>query len=255
MDAATRVAEGFIDASRRRALGAARGEVVEIDGLVMTFTNLADGSLNGGHAAHDPRDPAGAVAAAEAAALERGQPLGLDIERGRFPGLEKALTAAGLTRLFSRPAMVMDVAALHRRGAPPGLAVVPVRDAAGLAAMVEVEIEAFGTDPEVARGLLSDGMVRDPQTRPFVGKLDGHPVGQSIATHHERSVGIFGVGVRSSARRRGIGTAMTVMAATAFPPADLAWLHPTPDAGGLYERLGFREVAVWDVWTRPVIPG
>lgn len=245
------MAAGFVEAEGRRALGAQRGEVVELDGVLMAFSNLADESLNGGLAFDAPTDPAAAIAAADAAASERGQPLGLEVERGRFPELEAALAAAGLTRLFSHPAMTAEPSALRRPLTPSGLHVLQVVDGAGLAAMAHIETDAFGTDPEVARGLLSTGMVRDPETRAFVGMLDREPAGQSIATHHNGAIGVFGVGVRSSVRRRGIGSAMTVVAASAFPDADLVWLHPTDGARSMYERLGFREVAVWDVWTRP----
>jgi hypothetical protein len=42
-----------------------------------------------------------------------------------------------------------------------------------------------------------------------------------------------------------------VIAARSFP-ADLAWLHTDdPQARSVYERLGFREVAQWEVWVRP----
>jgi len=251
MDDAARVAAGFVEAERRRALSTPIGEVVELDGVVLAFTNLADPALNPGIVVAVPSDPSAAIAKAEGAAAERGHPLGLEIERGRFPEVEAALVAAGFAPFLSNPAMTVDAAEIGRAGPPEGAHVTHVVDAAGLAAMVHVETEAFGTDLEVARGLLSMGMVRDPQTRAFVALLDGEPVAQSIATHHDGATGIFGVGVRSSARRRGIGSAMTAIAAAAFRDADLVWLHAVGAARSLYERLGFREVAAWDVWGRP----
>jgi ribosomal protein S18 acetylase RimI-like enzyme len=138
------------------------------------------------------------------------------------------------------------------RPAPPAdLHVSAVADDTGRAAMVHVETDAFGTDLEVARGLLSRQMLEDPDARAFIGMLNRSPVAQAIAYHHKGAIGVYGVGVRSNARRRGIGGAMTVIAALAFPGADLVWLHPTDMARSMYERLGFHEVAVWDVWTRP----
>ena len=252
MDPAARVTAGSLEAQRRRALAVANGEVVPLDGITMAFTNLADESLNGGIVHAMPADAARALAAAGAAAAARGQPLGLEVERGRFPALEEALAPAGLTRLFSHPAMTAEPRRLRQAPAPADLRVSEVTDADDLAAMVRVETEAFGTALEVARGLLSIGMVRDPRTRAFVGTVDGEPVAQAIATFHAGAVGIFGVGVRSSVRGRGIGSAMTEVAASAFPGSDLAWLHPTDRARPMYERLGFREVAMWDVWTRPM---
>lgn len=251
MGAAERVAEGFVAAERRRALAAPHGEVVELDGIVMAFTNLPDESLNAGLVEGMPADPEGTIAAAAAAAHERGHPLGLEVERDRHPQLEAAFTAAGLTRLFSHPALVADPGSMWRPPSPPGLRMTSVVDPTGLAAMVSVETEAFGTDPEVARGLLSPALLRDQETRAFVGMMDHRPVAQSIGYHHRDAVGVFGVAVHPHARRRGIGAAMTVAAATSFPDVDLVWLHPTEMARSMYERLGFREISVWDVWTAP----
>jgi ribosomal protein S18 acetylase RimI-like enzyme len=71
---------------------------------------------------------------------------------------------------------------------------------------------------------------------------------------HLGAVGIFGVTVVPRARRRGIGRALTLHAARAFPGADLVWLHPTERARPLYEGLGFEIVASWEVWTRHESP-
>lgn len=251
MGEAERVAEGLEAAARRRALTAPRGEVVELDGVVMTFTNLPDESLNGGIVVAMPADPARTIAAAAAAAHQRNQPLGLEVERDRHPELEAALATAGLTKLFSHPALIADPATMWRPPAPTGLQTMSVVDPTGLAAMVSVEIEAFGTDPQSARGLLSPGLLHDRDTRAFIGTMDRRPVAQAIAYRHQRSVGVFGVAVLPPARRRGIGSAITVAAATGFADVDLVWLHPTRMARSMYERLGFREVAVWDVWTTP----
>lgn len=248
---AERVAEGFVAAERRRALAAPHGEVVEFDGIVMAFTNLPDESLNGGVVVGMPADPAGTIAAAAAAAHERSQPLGLEVERDRHPELEAALAAAGLTRLFSHPALVADPASMWRPPPPPGLRMMRVVDPTGLAAMVSIEIEAFGTDREVARGLLSPRLLHDPDGHAFIGMMERRPVAQSIAYHDQHAVGVFGVAVLPHARRRGVGAAITVAAATSFADVDLVWLHPTRVARSMYERLGFREVAIWDVWTVP----
>jgi GNAT superfamily N-acetyltransferase len=68
---------------------------------------------------------------------------------------------------------------------------------------------------------------------------------------HEGAVGVFGVGVVPRARRRGLGAALTVAAARAFPGADLAWLHPSEMARHMYEQVGFVRVSDWEVWSRP----
>jgi ribosomal protein S18 acetylase RimI-like enzyme len=253
MDVVERVRSGFADAGRRRALSVPGGEVVELDGVEMMFSNLPDEGQNAGLVTGLPADPAGTIAAAAAAADERGQPLGLEVERGRFPELEAALTEAGFTKLFAKPALTADPRSMWRPAPPAGVHVSIVTDDTGRAAMIGVETETFGTDLEVARGMFSRRMLEDPDTRAFVGMMDRRPIAQAIAYHHRGAVGVYGVGVRSNARRRGIGAAITVIAASAFPDADLVWLHPTDMARSMYERLGFHEVAVWDVWTTPAI--
>jgi ribosomal protein S18 acetylase RimI-like enzyme len=71
---------------------------------------------------------------------------------------------------------------------------------------------------------------------------------------HLGAVGVFGVAVVPRARRRGIGRALTLHAARAFPGADMAWLHPTEPARPLYEDLGFETVSTWEVWAREAGP-
>lgn len=251
MDVVERVRSGFADAERRRALSVPGGEVVEFDGIVMGFTNLPDDAQNGGLVTEVPADVGWALELAAAASEERGHGLGLQVERGQSPKLEAALADAGLTKLFAKPALAADPRSMWRPPPPADLRVSTVVDDLGRAAMVHVETDAFGTDLEVARGLLSRNMLEDPDTRALLGMWNRSPVAQAIAYHHQGAVGVYGVGVRSEARRRGIGGAMTVLAASAFPDADLVWLHPTDMARSMYERLGFHEVAVWDVWTRP----
>ena len=251
MDVVERVRSGYADAERRRTRFVRGGEVLELDGVVMGFTNLPDDAQNGGLVTSMPADPVSTIEAAAAAAAERGHGLGLEVERGRFPELEAALANAGLTKLFAKPALAADPRSMWRPARPADLHVSAVVDDTGRAAMVHVETDAFGTDLEVARGLLSRRMLEDPDIRAFIGMLNRSPVAQVIAYHHQGAIGVYGVGVRSNARRRGIGGAMTVIAAVAFPGADLVWLHPTDMARSMYERLGFHEVAVWDVWTRP----
>jgi hypothetical protein len=253
MDVVERVRSGYADAERRRTRSVRGGEVVELDGVEMGFSNLPDDAQNGGLVTAMPADAAETIRAAGAAAAERGHGLGLEVERGRFPELEAALVDAGLTKVFAKPALAADPYSMWRPAPPADLHVSTVVDDTGRAAMVHVETEAFGTDLEVARGMLSRRMLEDPDSRALIGMLNGSPVAQAITYHHRGAVGVYGVGVRSNARRRGIGGAITVIAASAFPGADLVWLHPTDMARSMYERLGFHEVAVWDVWTASAV--
>src|SRR5262245_32016295 len=99
-----RVSVGYAQGLRHRALAVEGGEVFEGDGIAVALSNLPAAELNAAFVAHPPRDPAGALAAAEAAFRARGHPFfGMELEAGRYPEVFEAARAAGLVRVHSRP--------------------------------------------------------------------------------------------------------------------------------------------------------
>ena len=126
----------------------------------------------------------------------------------------------------------------------------PVTDRRGAAAIARVEQDGFGSEPEIAERFYAAASYGGDGARSFVAWDGDEPVGMAAAYLHAGAIGIFGVAVVPAARRRGIASALSVIAARAFP-ADLAWLHTNDaQARSVYERLGFREVAQWEVWVR-----
>jgi GNAT superfamily N-acetyltransferase len=251
VDAAERIASGFVEAERRRLRMIPGSTVVDLDGVVVALSNLADPELNGGFVTGVPADPAATIAEAVRIAVDHGQTPALEVEPARFPEVVEALAAQGFTGLFGRPGMAVDLDALWRPPMPATLQIRPVADAGGLAAAAQVDRAAFGSSPGTAAALYPRMMLREEGVRAFVGTMDGAPVAAAVGHLHEGSVGVFGVAVVPSSRGHGVGTAMTAAAATAFGcEADLAWLHPDEGTRAMYERLGFREVSAWEVWTR-----
>ena len=252
MDVADRVAASALEAERIRALTVEGGEVLEVEGLVVTLTNLPAPELNGVRVANAPVDPAGALAAAERLFLDRGHRFfGIEVEVGRHPTVEEAIRRAGLERVEAWPAMAVAVGGLPETPTPDGVTIRSVTDPSDLPAVRTIEVEAFGTASDVVDRFIGPGLLADHHVRAFTAWLDRDPVGEAFAYRTEATVGIFGVGVLAEARRRGIGAALTGAAARAFgEAADLAWLQPSTMAEGLYERLGFRTVSRWEVWAR-----
>jgi ribosomal protein S18 acetylase RimI-like enzyme len=252
MDVADRVASAALDAERIRALAVEGGEVLEVEGLVVTLTNLPAPELNGVRVASAPVDPNGALAAAEQLFRDRGHGFfGIEIEVGRHPSVERAILDVGLERVEAWPAMAVAVGGLPEATPPDDVTIRSVRDVSDLPAVRAVEVGTFGTPSDVAERFVGPGMLADHHVRMFTAWSDGEPVGEAVAYLTETTVGIFGVGVLERARRRGIGTALTLTAARAFgDAADLAWLQPSTMAERLYERLGFRTVSRWEVWAR-----
>ena len=250
MDVQERIAIGFAEADRKRRANVNGAEVFEIDGLLLAFANVPDPPVNAVHVLSEPADPVAAFTAAEHAFRERDRPIGVDVAVGRHPSVDDAIREIGLTRLFAWPGMAVDVAALPEAVLPDGIRVEPVTDERGAAAVAHVEQVGFGSETEIAERFYAASSYPVEGGRSLVAWDGEDPVGMAAGYLHEGAIGIFGVAVVPAARRRGIASALSVMAARAFP-ADLAWLH-TDDAQArsVYERLGFREVAQWEVWIR-----
>ncbi len=251
-DVGERIAIGFAEAERTRRANVPGAEVLEIDGLLLAFANVPDPPVNSVHVLSEPADPVAAFTAAEQAFRERDRPIGVDIAVGRHPSVDRAIREIGLTRLFSWPGMAVDVADLPEAVLPDGIRVEPVtdetkrgRDRARGAGRVRLRARD-------RRTVLRGGVLRCARAcgRSWRGTATS-PWAWRPRTCTQGAIGIFGVAVVPAARRRGIASALSVIAARAFP-ADLAWLH-TDDAQAraVYERLGFREVAQWEVWIRP----
>jgi ribosomal protein S18 acetylase RimI-like enzyme len=77
-----------------------------------------------------------------------------------------------------------------------------------------------------------------------VGRLDGERVAVGIALDHDGDCGIFNLGTKARARRRGMGTAVT--AALVHDARDrgceTASLQSTPMAERVYTAVGFRDL-------------
>jgi predicted GNAT family acetyltransferase len=131
-----------------------------------------------------------------------------------------------------------------------GVRIEPASGERGANGIGVVDMAAFEDPAEVAHGFYGRSMHEASDARWFVAWEDDAPVGMAAAHLHAGAVGVFGVGVVPTARRRGLGAALTLAASRAFPGADLAWLHPSEMARHLYEQLGFAQVAEWEVWSR-----
>jgi GNAT superfamily N-acetyltransferase len=79
--------------------------------------------------------------------------------------------------------------------------------------------------------------------RCWVACLDGEPAGVGLSFVGAGAVGLYGIGTLPQARRRGVGTALTLvpMLQARDEGVDTAILHATPDGEKLYPRLGFTE--------------
>jgi ribosomal protein S18 acetylase RimI-like enzyme len=253
-DVGERIALGFVEAERQRRARVPGAEVVEIDGLLLAFANVPDPPVNSALVISEPNDPAAALVTAEAEFRERDRVFGMDVAAGRHPSVDRAVRSAGFSLLFSWPAMAARVDDLPERSLPEGVRLEPVSDARDSSAVAHVERSLLDpTELEdgsgIAERFYGPASYGVEGARAFVAWEGNEPVGIASAHLREGAVGILGVGVVPHARRRGIASALSMIAARAFP-ADLAWLHAAEGAQSMYTQLGFREVAEWEVWVR-----
>jgi GNAT superfamily N-acetyltransferase len=250
MDLPERVADAVLEAERARAEVVEGGEVVEVQDLLVALSNLPAPELNGARVIREPADPVAAIEAARDVFRSRGHPFfGMEIEVGRHPAVDAAVRTTGLRNVERWPAMAVPIAEIPTLGDPEGIEIRRAERPADLDAVRAVETATFGTPADVAERFVGRRMLEDDRVRMFVAWADGEPVGEATGYLANGTVGIFGVGVVTAARRRGIGAALTARAAAAFGDrADLVWLQPSDIALGMYERLGFARVSDWEVW-------
>jgi ribosomal protein S18 acetylase RimI-like enzyme len=250
MHLADRIVAAGLEGERVRAEVVDGGEVVEVDGLLVSLSNLPASELNGTRVIREPDDPPTALDAARAVFRGRGHPFfGIEIEVGRHPAVEEAVRAAGLRRVDGWPTMAARIADLPAERGPEGVTIREARHHDDLEAVRSVEVATFGTPRDIAERFVGLRMLEDDRVRVFTAWIDGEPVGEASGYLLHDTVGIYGVGVVESARRRGIGAALTLRAARAFEDrTDLAWLQPSDMARTMYDDLGFRSVSDWEVW-------
>jgi GNAT superfamily N-acetyltransferase len=72
----------------------------------------------------------------------------------------------------------------------------------------------------------------DPRFRVWLGRVDGRPVGAAMAYAGDEVVGVYGVAVAPSARRRGYGAALTWRATRVAPGLPVSAPPPSSARAG-----------------------
>jgi acetyltransferase (GNAT) family protein len=104
-------------------------------------------------------------------------------------------------------------------------------------------------DATIPQGAIHPAAILDdPNMEMFLGRVGGRAIGAAMGYRTADAVGVFGVAVVASARRRGYGTALTcaAMLTDSGLPCVLA---PSPDGAPLYAELGFTPVGELTIWS------
>jgi GNAT superfamily N-acetyltransferase len=162
--------------------------------------------------------------------------------------LDERLEAAGLLDAGrDSPGMATALADIdEERARPRGVAVEPAQDEAGLQLWGRMFCEAHGAPPAAAQAWIDAARrlgFHDLPWEHWLARIDGRPVGLGLSFLGGGVVGLYGIGTLPAARRRGVGSALTLvpMLKAREEGYAAAILHATPDGELLYPRLGFRE--------------
>ena len=169
--------------------------------------------------------------------------------------LEAGLAAVPLAHGLERHPVPYPGMVLHPLPEPPAPASGVAIAAAGVEDREEfLEIvEAAGLRASRRGGALHFGLHGDDDVQAFVARLDGRPVGNSLAIRSAGTSGVHNVGTLPAARRRGVGTALTWAAVAAGRDMgfDCAVLQSSEMAVSMYEAMGFRTVVTYTTFNQP----
>ena len=167
------------------------------------------------------------------------------VRRPDDEGIERAALAAGFRAGWTEtPMAIFDPPA---DGAiPEDVEVRTVTDAAGVADYGRV-VALANDDPgerERAPLLFHHETILVPNVAAFVAYIDDEPVSCAMTLVSHRVAGVYYVGTVEHARRRGLGDALTRIAARAGFElgAHAAWLGASEMGAGLYRRIGFHDL-------------
>lgn len=173
------------------------------------------------------------------------------IDEVRAPGLIEASERLGLVRATEAlPGMVLRPI-LQSPPAPDGVSVARV-DHANYDMYVELMI-ATGVPAPWAGPLFPRDVIDDADSAAFIGLLDGRPAGTSLVVRTGDLAGIFAVGTVESARRRGVGRAVTWAAAAAARDwgCQAVVLQASEMGFPIYRAMGFEPVVDYTRYMRP----
>jgi GNAT superfamily N-acetyltransferase len=255
-DAAERVRmAAFMPAAWRHRVAACGGRVHDADGLTVCLTGVPLAPFNPTLIERLPDDPDAAIERAEAHYDGTGLTLGIDLEPSLHGPVREAARRRGLTMVESRPGMTVALADVVPVAPPDGVELFRVESPALLDQVVVVDESAFGVDAATTRRFLPDAVLEDPTQRVYAARVDGRLVSVGESTTLDGVVGVFGVATDPGYRRRGIGAALTAfLLADRAGEADLAVLDASDLGEGVYARLGFAAMSIWEVWVREAPP-
>jgi len=170
----------------------------------------------------------------------------------RDAGGAEDLTPFGFPLQAREPWMLRPPAPVPDVPAPSGLVVAPCRTPAEVEVFERTSVEAFtgSLSTWTPAAVHPPASLRVPGLTLLLASLDGHPVGTAITATDGTVLNVAGVAVLKSARRQGVGTAITATCLATAPDLP-AVLSSSEDGHPVYRSLGFTDAGPSTLWGRP----
>lgn len=154
------------------------------------------------------------------------------------------------------PGMALHPMPRGARGSVARHEIRQITDAAGMEDHIVTGAAGFGISEDMLRAFLAADLWQQPGRAVYVGYTDGEPVTTGLGVRTDRTIGVYNIATIESARRQGLGAAMTVRVAAdgAAEGCDVAILQASPMGLPIYERLGYRTVVEYDGYVEPAEP-
>ena len=170
----------------------------------------------------------------------------------RDAGGAEDLTPFGFALQAREPWMLRPPAPVPDVPAPSGLVVAPCRTPAEVEVFERTSVEAFtgSLSTWTPAAVHPPASLRVPGLTLLLASLDGHPVGTATTATDGTVLNVAGVAVLKSARRQGVGTAITATCLATAPDLP-AVLSSSEDGHPVYRSLGFTDAGPSTLWGRP----
>jgi ribosomal protein S18 acetylase RimI-like enzyme len=181
-----------------------------------------------------------------------GLPLGVMTRRDRTPAAEDASRSLGLTQEGRIPGMVATAGDIEE-SVVHELQVLRVETADGFAQSLAIAAAGFEIPAEILAPLYTLDVTGLDGLNVYLARVGGQDVATAINVVEGDAVGIYNVATPPEHRGRGYGGAITRHAARdGFTAgAEFAYLQSSLMGESVYQRLGFREVETYTLFTRP----
>lgn len=233
--------------------GAFPGETREVAGWLLTDAGTGLASLNQAFVI----DPA--LAAASLSLVERwfdGRADGFRaiLRDSADAPVIAAATSRGYAAVRSQPLMAAKQP-LPQYEIPAGFVAAPVQSAQDIRDYLGVREPSPSRPSDETEGEFIAAVMATGRFRYFVARHGNRPVATASAALAEDVVHVSNVWVADDARRKGLGAAMTALAAAAFDGTGWAALEASAMGEPVYRRMGFEERYRYVQMSQPDEPG